>query len=377
MLLSENNRLLLCDVRDLIDYDSKYKDILLWSQLYKLINTGVMFVDRSKKIDMPYKFYNAENTQIPEDIAEFNKNYEDLCNQRALDLFNYSKNKNLPIYILYSGGIDSTLMLVSFLKTIPLKELKENIFVTLNNESIIENPNFYNTYIKNNFNTFNSENFNLLFNGKCIILGGEHNDQLFGSDILGKIKEVFPFEDCLKPHSEKFIAKFFHYTGMDLDSAKWWYNLLKWHAEQFNFNIDTNYKLLWWLNFCFKWQSVFFRIILRAGNRIKNKINQNFIDNYFFHFYNTIDFQKWALKNESYKIINSWNTYKYEAKKIIYEYNNDKNYFDYKLKVGSLYKIFLYRNIPWGLTQNYQYIDKYTPGLFETIYNKNNSFVID
>lgn len=380
MLLSDDNKLILCDTRELLHTNkSSYKDIALWSQLYNLLPNGVVFLDRTKKINLPYKFHVAENMDIPTDnLQEFKKSYEDICNERALELFNYSKKLNAPIYILYSGGIDSTLILVSFFKTIPLQDLKNNITITLNNNSIAENPNFYKKYIKNTFNTYSSENFSNLFNKDCIILGGEHNDQLFGSDIIAKIKHIVDFKECLKPHTEEFIVKFFCHSGMELYAAKWWYNMLKWHSEQSGFNIDTNYKFLWWLNFCFKWQTVFFRIILRIANNTRDKISNDFISNRFFHFYSTKTFQKWAIKNDGYKILDSWNTYKYEAKKLIYEYDGNKDYFDNKLKIGSLYKIFLYRNVAWGLTEKYNYIDKYSnTEMFDSIYNKNNSFIMD
>ena len=45
---------------------------------------------------------------------------------------------------MYSGGIDSTLIMVSLLKVATDKELKENVIVLLTQASIFENESFFN-----------------------------------------------------------------------------------------------------------------------------------------------------------------------------------------------------------------------------------------
>lgn len=367
------NSTLICNINDLTP-DTSTIDRQRWGNIYNTLILNVMLVDRSKAIQMPYNFNVSPNSEIPSIPVGFNKTYENICNERAIEILEKQKQLNIPIYLLYSGGIDSTLVLLSLLKNKPLNELKDILVVAMSPESIGENPNFYKNYIYGKLRIVSSENFNGFFDGTKLVLGGEHNDQLFGSDVIAKINRVRPFSEALLPYSKDYIAGFFKYKGMSEESANWWYNMLVWHSKQAPCEIKSNFDMLWWLNFCFKWQSVFYRILVRVAPNQRSNISQNFIDNYFVHFFNTPDFQIWSMTNSSLKINSSWDSYKHIAKEIIHAYDGNTEYMLNKSKIGSLSRLFKYKTIPWGLTSDFEYIDKFKPEYKENLYNPNNSF---
>lgn len=363
-----NQSLYLASVADL--WNKSAKDIDIWFNFYNVIvSHNVPLVDRSERIVMPYNFQLYENFKMPTDLSNFNLTYEECCVLRAEELLNYSTKTGLPITLLYSGGIDSTMVAISFLKL--KKDLRDQITVAMSPESIVENPNFYYNHIRPNFNLKSSEHFSSLFDGKSILLGGEHNDQLIGSDIVGKVNAKFGFDRVHEPYKNKFLHEWFTTNGMPKEYADWWFDMLVWHAEQAPCEIKSFFDLLWWLNFNFKWQSVFFRILLRVGRNYRSNVNQDFVDNKFFHFFSHTNFQKWSMLNPHLKIKNSWDTYKFHVKDLIFNFTKDPVYKNEKLKKGSLWKLFISKDTPIAITSDYQYLYK----LDKTeLYNPVNTF---
>lgn len=342
-----------------------------WASIYKVIHLNVSLVDRLEKVRLPYNFKLYDPFKLPTDLSS-TLSYEDCCNKRAEELYALSNKLNVPIVVLYSGGIDSTLVLVSFLKIIPPQELRDKLIVAMSLDSIRENPNFYNTTIRKKCSVISSDNFGSLFNGKNLIVGGEHNDQLLGTDVAGRYFRLFSFDELHEKYNEQNVSKFLLHAGMSEDNAKLWYYILDKHIKSAPIKIETVFQFFWWLNFIFKWQSVFFRILLRVSPGSRDSINQEFISNYFHHFFSADYFQVWSMKNPHLKIKNSWDSYKFIAKEVIYKYTQDINYLHNKVKIGSLYKLFLQKDTPIGLTSDYKYLYDITPGDF---YMAKNDFV--
>jgi len=205
LLLSKNNCF----------QDPSKPDVTSWYSIYNLINLNVSLVDRCDKISNPYTFHNY--FPMPEVPAGFNKSYKEICIERAGQLIAHSKNLNKPIVILYSGGIDSTAVVISFLLA---TEDTSNITIALNTASIQENPNFYYSHIRGKFNLLPSERTLDLLTGEYIMVGGEFNDQLFGSDIMGEYQKLFPVEQLFVPYTESNIVPFLEHVGMSTADAK-------------------------------------------------------------------------------------------------------------------------------------------------------------
>ena len=119
-------------------------DIQRWSSIYKVIPTNISLVDRCNSIVMPYRFRTFDQFTMPRDLNNFAMTYEDCCIDRAQELVNHSRQLGKPITVMYSGGIDSTTVLISFMKILSAQELKERIHVALSIESIDE-IGIYNT----------------------------------------------------------------------------------------------------------------------------------------------------------------------------------------------------------------------------------------
>jgi hypothetical protein len=113
-------------------------------------------------------------------------------------------------------------------------------------------------------------------------------------------------------------------------------------------------------------------MILRSSVEQRKHIDADFLENYYHHFYSEDYFQKWSMINQDKKIIKSWKSYKTVAKQIILDYTKDQEYFDHKVKVGSLYKLFVCKRTGMAITSDLSILHNVDPDIF---YVKENDFI--
>jgi hypothetical protein len=107
-----------------------------------------------------------------------------------------------------------------------------------------------------------------LLNGDYIMVGGDFNDQLFGSDLYQVIINHKGIEHLYENYNRDNIISIFEYVGMNKVSSNIWYTILDEQIRHTNLcEIKTIKDFFWWLNFSYKWQSVYFRLISRSTNR--------------------------------------------------------------------------------------------------------------
>lgn len=348
-------------------------DVKKWSSVYKMIPTNVSLVDRCSYVKMPYRFKLYEPFNMPRDLSNFNLTYEQCCDKRAAELIALSRSINKPITVFYSGGIDSTAVLIAFMKALDPQELKSRIKVALTLDSINENVNFYYDYIRPRCTMISSEYMSSMIDGSSIVVGGEHNDQLFGSDIIGNIYRFGNYDQIHKPYTREFIVGWMKRTMTEAEANVWFDVLDNQIRKTAPCEVRTNFHFFWWYNFCFKWQCVFFRMFTRMDTDQRSKLNDEFINTYYHHFYSSVDFQKWSMLNHRLKLGDDWGGYKLESKKYIYDYNKDEKYRDEKIKSGSLYRLFLQKKTAVALTDSYEFIDNAINPI--DFYQVDNSFI--
>jgi len=351
------------------------KDIENWASINKVIGVSIGLVDRAGAIEMPFSFKTYPSFKMPSLVGrDFILSYEECCDERAQYIIEKSKLANKPITVLYSGGIDSTLVLISLMKNMDPSDYREKIRVAMSTDSIVENPQFYYKHIRGKFNILSSDNIGSLLDGKTIVVGGEHNDQLFGSDIIGHLYRETDFSKIRNNYSREFITPWFVKKGMSEHHANYWYDILDYNIKnKAPCDVTTNYQFFWWYNFCFKWQNVHFRILTLIDKNMRSLITEEFVNDNFLHFYSSESFQLWSMLNSDKKMLENWKSYKIESKKVIFDFNKDKDYFDNKVKIGSLYKLFIQRDTAEGIDTDFKIIDEGTLDPAE-FYNPNNSF---
>lgn len=313
-------------------------------EFVQMFNPWISISDRTGTLNVPGVAQIFNNSPIPSK-PKYLSSFSGIAYNRieeCIDQLNNNGKERLVVF--HSGGIDSTLI-VSLLTSHPdWNKIKSQAYLAINEDSQIENPVFFNEVVLPNFgtrllpsNTF----YDIIIDPKNICITGECADNIFGSltlksymDSTGKFdsiygdwkKETLPW---LLAKKEKFVNEREEMLLSLVDASP--------------VPIETNHDFLWWLNFAMKWQAVKYRMAMHAPTAYhaeymaKNVIN----------FFDSTEFQQWALYTKEEKVGTTWNSYKLPAKKLINEIWANEQYLQYKTKWPSLPTITRYNNA-WG-----------------------------
>ena len=253
-------------------------------------------------------------------------------------------SKGKHINLLWSGGIDSTLVFCTL--------AKENIpfTVLMDENSKNEYPLLYDKIINGEYNCdyklFGSRGLidllKLVDDKDNLFITGEIGDQLTGSMITMRypyeernmmMKEVVETDLFCKPYT---IPNRHEYRPILAEGLNGTQLAIK-HCEDTIYEFlgtkpenTTLSEFLWGLNFIFKYMLVMLRLY-QVGLYFEGE-NKNTI-----HFFNTEKFQQWAMWNykENCGYVKE-TEYKMPFKEEIYKFTNDAEYRDNKLKEPSL-----------------------------------------
>ena len=289
----------------------------------------VKFVTDKLVSDRPHPDYSVPETRT----------FEELMLVRAEEIWRWIEDDGREAVVWWSGGIDSTALLVAMLRTSTTSRM-QLIKIGLNDRSIKEYPEFFNDVVKKLSTEFVSHNDGSELDLTRLHISGEIGDQLFGSDMLQACfgysannfegKEFFAgrahknWRDTMSPfvlsHLTKLGRDEHHQAIMDL------YDTL---CAVSPIEINTTFDFWWWMNFNLKYTHV--------SNRIQlGTLDSATAREVVVAFFDTEYFQKWSVANHDKKIKDTWKSYKYTLKQFVFDWNQDQNWFDNKTKVQSL-----------------------------------------
>ena len=357
-----NDRLFLQQVK--FNLPKKIKTPIGFEGLWK-VAPGISYCDRTDTISVGYKTFILDNpTTYFSNISL--DTFEQLCDKRSKEIFNLNTDK---LFLLWSGGIDSTVALVSFLKNFSTQIIRERLTVVLTEHSIAEYPDFFEKYIKHTVPYVVVYDIIKTYKDLAktnIVITGELGDQIFGSMLITLLSdnstEILSRYD--QRRLQRLTVSLNHETELDKLFVSWkkgiefiYFTVLRQgnrydiHKKIVNsliewleplvtiapFEIMTAYDVLWWINFTLKWQDVVLRMPCSGKENAKTLFNNTI------HFFCTEDFQKWSLNEKNHReekiLSNKFSSYKYIAKKYIFDFTKDNNYFLNKKKVPSLFNV--------------------------------------
>ena len=319
-----------------------------WCSIQKNIFGISGLRSRHGEFSTPWDYATHPGFVTPE-LKFIHDRHDDLYDQRALEI----AAENKPIYVMWSGGIDSTCVLSSFFRNLAAADLKR-ITVVLNFESILENPDFYKKFIRPNCSCMSIYDLevNNDFLSQNILLHGDPGDALYGPSI-SMFKNLIPTKQYQLPWKDNLELLKSGIPG-DADFVDWYVNKISHNLFETNpANIDTIGDWWWWHYYNFKWEFSIWRPLVKCRKDISTGITQENIFNYLKNtFYNNEKFQQWSYSHHDTHIEN----HKLSAKKYIFDLNHDQNYFDRKIKVASNFQknISPIKILPLYFDQNWQ-----------------------
>lgn len=264
--------------------------------------------------DRTRSFINIKEIEVITPIGQLVQplRLEELCHNSAANIIKQAGTRKLVV--TWSGGIDSTLVLSELLKLAP----KDQIVVMMDNNSILEYPDFYNRYIKGQLETkqmsFYTDDPLRVALKDGVIVTGHLMDPVFGANIY----QALPV-DKLQQSIPNFLA------GVDKPSYEKYSRLINACPRPL-----TNVKdLFWWLDYTLNYQSEQLMWLL--------EINEMILDKNLFHFGAGADWNNYAVSTPAEV---KWpgydfNYFKMAIKEHIQKFTQDENYTKNKIKMPS------------------------------------------
>ena len=277
-----------------------------------------------------------------------NYTFSQLADQRALEL----EEKNEKIYVMWSGGLDSTVAVTSILKNWNHTNL-ERLVILCTPQSINECRHFFQLLVSPPFNTkikiqgFNGFPESYLEDGYLIT--GEMGDQIFGSDTVGFAVQRWG-DSVIHAPWRRLVPDIFR--GISATHGNHLYEKFEPIIHEAPSKIVTVQDFFWWINFTQKWAHVKYRIMTFGNWKTPQVTFKKVI-----HFFDNIPFQVWSMHNPDQKIKRTWLSYKFAAKEYIVEYTKLQQFHD-QLKVPSQGHLWIGHQLNWAIDEQFNFMSK-------------------
>ena len=273
-----------------------------------------------------------DNFAMPEYDTAFDLNFGEVTDLRLTQL--HTTRFDRPWLIMWSGGVDSQVIIVSILKNLAPADRK-NITIACNRISIYESPHFYYNYIEPNFQVMDSNSLTLdpELLEQYYVIDGNPADQLYGGiaarSFLGSTAVLQDWRQD-PDHLLDFLT-----SRVDRPFAEWYYDSIKSNIESVSVPVTTYYDFFWWIFFNASWISILLRPLhFQTTNSVDSL--QSYFDS-FIPWYNTVEYQKWSMVNRlGIKYGANVGQRKLASKQYIYSFDQDEYYFKFKTKMESV-----------------------------------------
>lgn len=315
-----------------------------------------------------YKLFKNPVYPYLTDLKSFKKlDFSSITDSRSLDLLKFSQSYE-KIYLFWSGGIDSTVILCSILKNWSAADL-EKLTIVLNDHSISENNEMYLKYIDGKIKTEQVDRFfsgDIKFSHDCIYVDGNVGDSVSYLQI-DRFDNMFPGY-YLKPWKSNIdvLIKYFHEFTTEQNALETYKRIVR-SLNSSGLEVETIFDFLWWMTFNWLHEKMLYNILWQYTPCFFANPNMDikkFLESNMFQWFNGNDYQDWMVGTIGTKerIGDSIFTNKYAFKKYIFDFNKDEQYFLYKKKEESTPRIKTSDNhiILCAIDTDYNYYYRYT-----------------
>jgi hypothetical protein len=315
-------------------------------QRYSKLNIGVKDIrPRRGTFTTPWNSPNDNNVWGMPELRYTSDTLPDLLDERAIELFKIASETNREIYIMWSGGIDSSGVLVSFIKN--LSEADRKILtVVLNTDSLLENMDFYQRHISGKLKIIHINNIDVTneFLDRVMLLHGDPGDCIYGPSIGAFSHLIADGKHMLPANENRDLIKVFYDKQTNPWShpefGEWYVNKVADNFAEANLeNAHTIADYWWWHYFNLKFQFSMQRPLQHALHDHKKGLTKDRYDRYMKEvFFHTERFQLWSYSNlQTFyaKIDQGVKGTKWQAREYLYNFDKNQRYYDHKVKIAS------------------------------------------
>jgi hypothetical protein len=315
----------------------------------------IRFVARNGQWSLPWKQEVIPKFKMPEYDPCFKLSFAEVTDIEAQKI-KQRIAEGEKFAVAYSGGIDSNVIVASFIKNMTTEELKSvSLYASAN--SIIENPIFWEQFIHNKFNIIDSNKFKLddLIEQSLTPIIADEGDSIFGTMMgislynnydymleglttetkanLIRIKSKVSSNEVHFSQYKDLIIKHLALPN-DIEFGRLLYEKIVHNINTSTVPVHSLHDFFWWMIFNLKYTNCAVRCALYFNDRVSFKYTINNLVNW----YNAENYQYWSMvnNNNGLKIGDTIFSYKNAAKDYIWELDKNDWYRDYKLKIESL-----------------------------------------
>jgi hypothetical protein len=263
-----------------------------------------------------------------------NEKLSNLLDRRANELL----SRNQRIAVMWSGGIDSTCVLSSFIKN---TQHMDQLVIYHTDRCIGENPVFYKNFIQDKIECRDTTTLDVTdeFIASHILTHGDPGDCIYGPSmpmyafLLEDHKHLLSWRD-----NKNLIAQGIVNRGASTDFADWYTEKVSNNIEEVGVaNINSISDWWWWHYFNLKWEFSLLRPFFDTRSTVKRlTIKPESIQKYSNDtFYNTDYIQCWSYTNLD-TLCRDPLKHKIEPKSYIFDLDHNQDYFDNKQKLESI-----------------------------------------
>lgn len=328
----------------------------------RVLQVGLMPRVGVNNLPFDNHFVEITNQNMPIYDPAFDLDWAEVTDRRAHELLALAR-QNAQLYVQWSGGIDSTCIVVAILKNFPRADL-EQVTICLTHDSVMEYSWFYEQHILPNFKTQDLNQHPLRFDRdqNAYLIDGQTADTLTmsmapsldvnmavrHSDLLIKNWRTDP--DALIKYLEKVTKS--------IAFADWYYEKISQNLESVSVPVETYFDFMWWAGFNYDWTLQTFCqwfYLQRAQGLSYQDFSKHYMPWYVNH-----EYQSWSLKN-----IGAWikhgktvASFKQDAKRYCYDLTKDHWNLVYKTKVSSRGRVwFQDTHQPFAVTDDFKVLN--------------------
>lgn len=254
--------------------------------------------------------------------------FEQASDRRCMELRKSHWSK--PWVILWSGGIDSTVIIASVLRNLPSSDFS-NIKICCSSGSIYENPRFFVDHVCPNFEVINNPDMSTVYSkvDDVFIIHGLPGHRTIPEIWSPKLRKHGVGELLWQNNRDRLVSLLSDDSPVSVDYCNWIYNAMADNILSTGLPIVTISEWCWWFGFNHMWGTINLSNYIRSVPRaLSNSTTLNNTINWF----NCSDYQKWEIQN--FKNPDHLTT-KLDFKQYIHTMAKDEYYLKFKRKIKS------------------------------------------
>jgi hypothetical protein len=309
-----------------------------WFHLKNIEHWPPHTISRVHELDTPWKL---APTVSPIPVINNNElDFSRVIENIADEFCQHALRSGRRVYVCWSGGIDSTSILVSLLKVAP-KDFLQNLTVLYSNESVMENAYFFSRFIDGKLRAENIDDFCVTpenYN-RILIVDGEAGNQIMSQNIIHKLIYAGRL-DLLNQDWRSTDINQLLLGATDLAQ-----DIIAQSIELAPIPIETGFDFVWWANFNFKFDDVLLRKTLNYTQTLNANQSRDFYHHSLYRFYAHPSMQIWSMLSKDLRRESSTHMPKYIPKQYIFDFDHNDFYFSNKSEEGSGSQVFFNQDV--------------------------------